>query len=178
MNAMLLRLMCAGVSLTLLLTGSAKRSVETNRSFTMTNGQPANVRTSADVVQVETSPMPILIGSGEANVVLSVSPGYHVNANPATFPYLIATEATPGNWDGFSAGKPIYPTAQKKKFQFADSPLDVYEGDAAIRLPLQAASGVASGARALPIDVKVQACDNEQCFPPSTLHASISLDVK
>ena len=38
--------------------------------------------------------------SPPANVELVISPGFHVNANPATFPYLIATEIQPGKVDG------------------------------------------------------------------------------
>jgi len=162
----------------LLLTGCAKRSVETDRTTTMTNRQPANVRTSADVVQVETSPMPNLIGSGEVNVVLSISPGYHVNANPATFDYLIATELTADKSEGLTFGKPAYPAAEKKKFQFAEEPLAVYEGIKQIKLPVTAAAGAAKGNRTLALHLRVQACDEEKCFPPATLNTNAAVDLK
>ncbi|MFN2578284.1 MAG: protein-disulfide reductase DsbD domain-containing protein [Pyrinomonadaceae bacterium] len=126
-------------------------------------------------------------GAGESTVVLSISPGYHVNANPASFPYLIATEVTHATDpdDPFTAGKADYPAAVKKKFQFADEPLAVYEGDVSITLPLHLAAAGKSdhsptkGAKvSLPIDIRLQACNQEECFPPDTLHTTIVVEVK
>ena len=146
-----------------------------------TDGPPSvlNVRSSADVVKVQAAAVSIPAGGNtDATVSLSISPGFHVNANPATFSYLISTEITPGKIDGIMVGKAAYPAAGKKKFQFADQPLAVYEGDVQIKLPLRAEANAARGARSLPIDVRVQACDTEQCFPPDTLHATIAVEVK
>ena len=148
--------------------------------------QPSNtpqvvpyVRSSADVVKVQAATVSIPAGGNtDATVSLSISPGFHVNANPATFSYLISTEITPGKIDGITAGKAVYPAAAKKKFPFADQPLAVYEGDVHIKLALRAEANAARGARSLPFDVRVQACDNEQCFPPDTLHATIAVEVK
>jgi len=68
--------------------------------------------------------------------------------------------------------------AKRKKFQFADQPLAVYEREAPIKLILRAEKNAASGTRSLPITVKVQACDEEKCFPPATLNSTISVTVK
>jgi hypothetical protein len=130
---------------------------------------------------VKVTPSPVSIpqdGSADAVVALSISPGFHVNANPATFSYLIATEVTPGKAEGISAAVPAYPAAVKKKFQFAEQPLAVYEGEVRIKLPLSAAKNAAAGPRSLPIAVRIQACDDEQCFPPATVNATITVDVK
>src|SRR5712671_5466590 len=55
----------------------------------------AGISSSAQVVKVSTTPATITPdGSADAAVTLSISPGFHINANPATFPYLIATEVT------------------------------------------------------------------------------------
>ena len=104
----------------------------------------ANVRSSGDVVKVSVAPLTISAGgSGEAMIKLSISPGYHVNANPATYDYLIATQVTAGNVDGITAGKPAYPAGRKQKFQFADEPLAVYEGETQIKLPLSSSADAA-----------------------------------
>jgi cytochrome c biogenesis DsbD-like protein len=137
------------------------------------------IRSSADVVKVTPQSMSIPTGgNADASVTISISSGYHVNANPATFNYLIATELTPQQAQGLTAGKPVYPSAEKRKFQFADQPLAVYEGDAHIKLPLHAAANAAKGIRPLPITLRVQACDNEKCYPPATLNSYISVEVK
>jgi uncharacterized protein len=172
-----LRLIWFCVSLGLLSSGCGAGRSETKP--VEKGGQPASVRTSADVVRVEGSGVGLSSGnSAELPVLLSISPGYHINANPATFDYLIATELTADKSEGMTFGKPIYPRAQKRKFQFAPEALAVYEGNVQIRLPLQASSNAGKGPRTLSLNLRVQACDEEKCFPPDTLHAKPSVDVK
>src|SRR5215813_3652721 len=90
-------------------------------SVTPVTGQ---ISSSAEVVKVTTSPVHGSPGSSaDAVVRLAITPGYHVNANPATYSYLIATEVQPGNIEGLSVGMLIYPTATKQKFEFAEEPL-------------------------------------------------------
>jgi DsbC/DsbD-like thiol-disulfide interchange protein len=139
------------------------------------------VSSSADVVKVTTPELSseLSVNAGQkvdVAITLSIKPGFHVNANPPTFSYLIPTEVTAAKVEGVTAGKPVYPTAVKKKFQFADQPLAVYEGDALVTLPLSVASG-AKGPRSLPITVRVQACDEQQCFPPATLKTTLQIEV-
>lgn len=137
-----------------------------------------NVRSSKDVVKVSAAAVSIPAGgSGEATIALSIAAGYHINANPATFPYLIATQVTPGTVEGISADKPVYPSAEKKKFAFAEEPLAVYEGQAQIKLPLRA-EAKSKGPISVPVSLRVQACDQEKCFPPDTLNATISVEVR
>ena len=137
------------------------------------------VRTSAQVVRLNTTVLTLTRGSDSAaTMTVTIAPGFHINANPATFPYLIATEVTPAKVDGISIGTPIYPVAQNRKFQFSEAPLAVYEGSVAIKIPLKAERNSAKGARSLPVDLRVQACDEEKCFPPDNLQTTIALDVK
>jgi hypothetical protein len=115
--------------------------------------------------------------SPPASVELVISPGFHINANPATFPYLIATELKPGQVDGVSfSDKLTYPPPRMKTFSFADQPLAVYEGSVSIPIPLTAAPN-AKGQRTIPFKIRVQACDNEKCYPPATLDAALAIDV-
>lgn len=134
------------------------------------------VRSSADVVSLGGTGTAIAGGNdGEALVMLNIEAGHHVNANPATYPYLIATEVTADKVEGLDTGKAIYPPAKKQKFEFADEPLAVYEGQIEVKLPFKAAG---KGTRSLPLKVRVQACDHEKCFPPATLNTSVSVEVK
>jgi Thiol:disulfide interchange protein DsbD, N-terminal len=139
------------------------------------SNQPSEVRTSADVVKVTSAQD---ISSGEFSIPISIQPGYHVNANPATFDYLIATEVTVDKSDGLTFDKPVYPAAEKRKFQFADQPLAVYQGNIQVKLPFQAAPNAAKGKRSLAVHVRVQACDEEKCFPPDTLQSTRVIDLK
>jgi hypothetical protein len=140
---------------------------------------PAEISSSAQVVKVTSSPVTIpQNGSADAVVTLSISQGFHINANPATYSYLIATEVKANKVEGITVGTPGYPAPEKKKFQFADQPLAVYEGGVRVKLNLRPEKNAAAGPRSLPITVRIQACDNEKCFPPATVNATIAVDVK
>ena len=140
---------------------------------------PAQISSSAQVVKISTDPVSVPVnGSAISKVTLSISPGFHVNANPATFPYLIATEVLPTVAHDVYVEKSIYPPPTKKKFQFAEEPLAVYEGDAPIQLLWRSSGGMAKkGEDTLSIKVRVQACDNEKCYPPATINGSITVNV-
>lgn len=144
-----------------------------------TKPTPAQITSSADVVKVSAADLSVAAGQPvEATIRLLIRSGFHINANPPTFSYLIPTEVTPAKIAGITVGKPAYPAAVTRKFQFADQPLAVYEGEALVKLPLNVTAGVAKGPRSLPITLRVQACDEEQCFPPATLNAAIQIEVK
>ena len=117
----------------------------------------------------------IRTASTPGNIELVVLPGFHINANPATFPYLIATEVQPGKADGITvADKLTYPPPKMEKFAFADQPLAVYEGSVSIPIPVTPAPG-ARGRRTIPFKIRVQACDSEKCYPPAMLDASLPI---
>ena len=148
----------------------------TNQAPATPQPSQREVRSSADVVSLGGTGTAISGETkGEALVMLNIEPGYHVNANPATYPYLIATEVTAAKVEGLDVEKAIYPPAKKQKFEFADEPLAVYEGQVEVRLPMKIAG---KGTRSLPLNVRVQACDHEKCFPPATLNTSVSVEVK
>src|SRR5918911_1622789 len=67
-------------------------------------------------------------GAGEANVTLDIAEGYHVNANPASDKFYVATEVKAQAQEGITPGKPVYPKALTRKLGFSDKPLAVYEG--------------------------------------------------
>ncbi len=152
---------------------------------------PAGISSSADVVKVRAADVSIPAGgNADATVTLSISPGYHINGNPATFSYLIATEVrqVPAP-DGICVAirKIVYPAGMIKKFAFAEKPLAVYEGEVVIKLPLHVPRPREGGCygyltkgahESLPIEVRVQACDTEKCYAPDTLKTTIAVDVK
>jgi len=169
----------SGVVISLTLGGCGRTPDSATNAGTPAATPPAGMVSSASVVKVQATAVSIQPGGAvDAPVTLSISSGFHVNANPATFSYLIPTEVTAGTTEGITVSKPVYPVGVKRKFQFANEPLAVYEGDAQIKLPLRAEKNAAKGARSLPLNIRVQACDHEQCFPPATLNATIAIEVK
>jgi DsbC/DsbD-like thiol-disulfide interchange protein len=181
MNRSFLAVLCVLVGFTLSGCKDIHETIHPGTDSANPSSSPAqtSISSSASVVKVRTADISIPAGgNADATVTLSISPGYHVNANPATFSYLIPTAVNPGKAEGVIAGKPIYPIAQKKKFQFAEEPLAVYEGEVQIRLPLRLEANAGKASRSLPIDVRVQACDSEKCYAPDTLKTTIAVAVK
>jgi hypothetical protein len=141
--------------------------------------QTSNEAAPADVVRVDVPGAEVKAGgSGEATVKLTVANGFHINANPPSFSYLKATELTVEPGEGVTAGKPTYPPSVTRKFTFSKDPLAVYEGETAIKLPLTAAADAKKGAQTLKGKLRVQACDEEKCYPPRTMEAAIPVTVK
>ncbi len=135
---------------------------------------PTEISSSDQVVKAVAHLVPS--SSTPGSVELVVSPGFHINANPPTFPYLIATEVQPGQVDGVVVSdKIVYPPGVLKKFSFAEKPLSVYEDHVIIPIAFKITKP-ATTERLLPLKIRVQACDNQQCYPPATLQASLPVD--
>jgi len=116
-------------------------------------------------------------GSGEAIVRLTIESGYHVNANPPTFPYLKATTLELKPAEGISVGTIVYPKATSKKFPFAEKPLAVYEGERDLKAVLKIGKTTSKGGRSIPASLRIQACDDQVCYPPGTLEVAIPVNI-
>ncbi|HWN09208.1 MAG TPA: protein-disulfide reductase DsbD N-terminal domain-containing protein [Pyrinomonadaceae bacterium] len=134
---------------------------------------------SADVVKIIVEPVEITSGgSGEARVRLTIQSGYHVNANPPTFSYLIPTELAITPAEGLSAGAISYPPPITAKFSFSEKPLAVYEGEVEIRAIVKAGQASKPGQHSLAAKLSIQACDDQVCYPPGTRELTIPVVIK
>lgn len=132
----------------------------------------------SDVVKAGSAPIELSRGStGNVELVVSISKGYHINANPAS-EYLIPTELTLEPSDILTPGKAVYPKAIVKSFKFSDKPLAVYEDEVRITMPVRASREAPSGEHKLDGSLRVQACDDEVCFPPRTMDVAITVIIK
>jgi uncharacterized protein len=105
----------------------------------------------------------------EILVTLTIDPGYHLNANPASIDYLIPTVVTvPSAPDA----KITYPAGQVFKPKFSPEGISVYEGSVEIRAELP--KGRLTSAASTPLRIEVQACTAQICLPPATLTASVN----
>ena len=116
--------------------------------------------------------------SGEAIVRLKIDNGYHVNANPPSFPYLIATQLDLTPAVGISVDFTTYPNGLTKKFSFAEKPLAVYEGETDLKVRLTAAKTAQVGEHNLSGKLRVQACDDQVCYAPGTMDLTLPVTVK
>jgi hypothetical protein len=111
-------------------------------------------------------------------VRLTIQNGYHINANPPTYPYLKATELEIAPADGVSAGPVTYPSPINREFPFAEKPIAVYEGQAELKTTLRADKSAKKGERGIPAKLRIQACDNQVCYPPGTIDLRIPVNIK
>jgi uncharacterized protein YyaL (SSP411 family) len=120
---------------------------------------------SADQVRTWASLVPTRAGA-DLVVTIKVAPGFHINANPASQPELIATELTfPGHLDV----KVDYPAPRIFKPSFAPHGIAIYEGETALRAHLAQASAKSLSAAGL----LVQACNEKFCLAPATITVPI-----
>jgi len=165
-------------ALLLFICAGCTRNAPTETANTAAPATPAAKPTPAQIVRASADAVTINAGgTTDARVRLQIADGYHVNANPASFSYLIATELQSTPAHGLNAGQPVYPAPVTKKFQFAPQPLAVYEHEALIKLPLRAAADAPKGVQSLPAQVRVQACDEEKCYPPTTVKTDIPVTI-
>ncbi len=134
---------------------------------------------SESVVKVVTSPVELRAGgTAEAVVQLNIQRGYHVNANPPTYPYLKPTEVELKSANGITVGFISYPDPQTKQFPFAEKPLAIYEGSTQLKVFLKADASAKKEASNLPGKLKVQACDDQVCYPPGEIEITVPVTVK
>ena len=142
------------------------------------NKEPAQVSSTS---VVKATPEEITLAkntSGDAVVRLKVQDGYHVNANPASFSYLIPTELKVTPASGVSVDFITYPDPVTRTFSFADEPLRVYEGDTMVKAKLKAAPSAETGKHNLSAQLRVQACNDQVCYPPGQIEVTIPVTIK
>lgn len=97
-------------------------------------------------------------------VTLRIDSGFHINANPASYKYLIPTSL---NVVGVQPMRVDYPPPMYFKPKFADERIAVYEGTVVITAYF--ARGVLRHLSLFGTTVTAQACTDAICFPPADL---------
>lgn len=160
---------------------SACAKPESQKVSTPGTSPEINEKKIASVNVVKATPMAVELaagGSAPLVVKLNIQSGYHINANPPTFPYLKATQLDIASADGISAAAISYPAPLNRKFTFADKELAIYEGDTELKTILKADQSAAPGERSLLAQLRVQACDDQVCYPPGQIELKIPVTVK
>jgi DsbC/DsbD-like thiol-disulfide interchange protein len=167
---------CLGLLLlSLVVIGCAKAPA--NNTATTTN-EPPSIN-SVDVVKVQPQEATLAPGeSGETLVLVQITNGYHVNANPPSQPYLKPTELELKPAEGISVDFIIYPDPLVKNFSFSQTPLKVYEGATQLKVRLKADKKAAPGKHNLPAKLRVQACDDKVCYAPGALDLTVPVNIK
>jgi uncharacterized protein YyaL (SSP411 family) len=105
-------------------------------------------------------------GASDLLVRLSISDGWHVNANPASLAFLIPTRVEAK--DARTLIDVVYPPGSVYHPRFSLEPLAVYEGQVDIRV--KPTAPLAAGAK---LALVFQACDDSSCLPPETVQLAV-----
>lgn len=135
----------------------------------------------ASVDVVEATPSTTSLTRGEATdavVPIKITHGYHVNANPPSYPYLKPLEFQVQPAAGVSVEFITYPDPLKRKFSFAENPLAVYEGETTVKVRLKADKTATPGQHNLSATLRVQACDDRVCYAPGEENLILPVSVK
>ena len=104
-------------------------------------------------------------------VELAILPGWHLNANPASHPYLIPTEVAV---EGASPLQVRYPKPVRFAPRFVPQAIDVYEGQVAFEADFP--KGALSRRGVVTARLTVQACSDTVCLPPETIAVPVRAD--
>ena len=134
---------------------------------------------STDVVEATPQETTLARGqSGDVLVPIKIANGYHINANPPSFPYLKATELEVPAAGGISVQFITYPDPLMRKFSFAETELAVYEGEAVVKARVKADESAQTGKHNLSAKLRVQACDDKVCYAPGVLDLKLPVTVQ
>ncbi len=96
-------------------------------------------------------------------VRLAIDEGWHVNANPASLPFLIPTAVEVRGAEAVIR----YPEGRALRSEFAPEEILVYEGTVEIPMILE------SGASPAQVALRYQACDERICLPPARAELAV-----
>lgn len=111
-----------------------------------------------------------------AAVAIRVGRGFHVNANPASEDFLIATEVGL-EVPGIEVVEVFYPDPLERTFGFWPEALKVWEGDVVAGVLLRVTDAAAVGDVNLEFIVDYQACNDEACFAPAKASARVPVAI-
>jgi thiol:disulfide interchange protein DsbD len=158
--------------------GCSKSAVNNPQSSTSDANEPPRIA-SVDVVEAIPQEATLARGeSGDAIVPIKITSGYHVNANPPSYPYLKATEIELQAADGISVEYVTYPDPLTRKFAFAETPIAVYEGETVVKVRLKVDKGAKPGKHNLSAKLRVQACDEKVCYAPGVEDVIVPVNIK
>ncbi|MBU0508406.1 protein-disulfide reductase DsbD N-terminal domain-containing protein [bacterium] len=113
-----------------------------------------------------------------AQITLKVTPGYHVNANPAASEYYIPLEVKLDSTEIAYFLAPRYPSGKRHRLEGESEDLLVYDGAVTIDIPLIIGADVKSGTYSIKGRVEFQSCDDRVCFFPEERPLRVTLTVR
>jgi DsbC/DsbD-like thiol-disulfide interchange protein len=110
------------------------------------------------------------------NLKIEIPKGWHINSDQPTDSSLVATHISlADNNRGWQMGPVTYPKAILKNLAFQQQPLSVYGGTIRLQSLLKQTIEDNIEVTTLPIDLKLQACNDQVCLPPESVTLWITI---
>ncbi len=130
---------------------------------------PVSSQPAAVVRVVPPEPFSVSPGaSADTEIGITVTEGFHVQANPAANEFLIPLTLEFWSRDGFEVSEVRYPPGESYRLQGADEDLLVYGGTFAVPVSVRASATAREGTVAVRGRLRYQACDDRVCLAPAT----------
>ena len=110
-------------------------------------------------------------------IVMSIPGGLHVNSNRPSSQYSIPTTVRLSG-PGVRVGAVSYPRGANRKFDFSESPINVYEGTVRFPFTVRVPANFRGNTVRIRAVVKYQACTTEVCYPPKTKEITLTAAVR
>ena len=132
-----------------------------------------------DIVKVKLSQTNFKVEQGKQlqfTITATIKKGFHINSNKPNDEFLIPVTITSGH-SAFPLTKIEYPKPKEFKFPSSNQPVSAYLGTTKIDVLINVSNNIKTGKYTVPIDFNYQACNDESCFPPSTISNNIAIEV-
>ncbi|MEW8218495.1 MAG: DUF255 domain-containing protein [Candidatus Thiodiazotropha taylori] len=111
------------------------------------------------------------------NLKIQIPDGWHINSNQPSGKDLIATRMSLAEQsNGWQMGPVTYPKGKQQKLAFQQQPISVYGGDISLQTLLKQVDGDHPGSTTLPVELQLQACNDQVCLPPETVTLWVDLN--
>lgn len=114
--------------------------------------------------------------AARATVVLTLPSELHTNSNKPGSEYAIPTTVK-ATASGVKIGAVRYPAGHNRKFEFSETPLNVYEGSVKFTFDVTVPASYRGKSVSVKTAVRYQACTNEVCYPPKTKELTLTAKV-
>lgn len=144
-------------------------------------GQDDSKQKGADETGAEFTASKPIVSPGETvllRITLKLAEGAHANSNAPSDPLLIPTTFTPKKNEFVEWGAIEYPEPTEAIASYSPTPLQVFENGSEIKVPVKISSKIALDRFAVEGSLRIQVCDDEQCYPPKRIPLSLELKVK
>lgn len=115
--------------------------------------------------------------AAEARLTVAVTPPYHVQANPASDPFLVPLRLVLRAGKAVKIGRPLYPVGTPYHLEGAPDPLSTYEGTFEIAVPVAAGEDARPGDDLVRGELRYQACDSRTCLFPASVPVVFTVEV-